>query len=104
MIRGTTPDLILTVNADLSDMTVFVTISQMRTKLTLTGDELDITATQTGSTITARLTQQQTLGLAAGQAEVQVKFIDEEGVVQATDIQPITVGRALLERAVAYDE
>lgn len=103
MIRGTTPDYILTVNADLTGQTVYVTISQLRTRLTLTGDDLSIASDQSGSTIAIRLTQQQTLGLAVGRAEVQVKFIGSDGVVRATDIQSITVDRALLERVVEYD-
>ena len=103
MIRGTTPDYVLTVDADLTGKTVYVTISQLRTKLTLTGDDLSIAKDESGSTIAIRLTQQQTLGLAVGKAEVQVKYIDEQGVVRATDIQPITVDRALLERVVEYD-
>lgn len=102
MIRGTTPDYILTVDADLSDKTVYVTISQLRTRLTLTGDDLSIATDESGSTIAIRLTQQQTLGLAVGRAEVQVKFIDAEGITRATDIRPLTVDRALLERVVEY--
>jgi len=42
MRRGTTPDFILTVNADLSGKKVFVTLSQARYKFTLTGDRLSI--------------------------------------------------------------
>lgn len=102
MIRGTTPDYILTVDADLSDKTVYVTISQGRTRLTLTGDDLSIATDAEGSTIAIRLTQEQTLGLAVGRAEVQVKYIGADGVTQATDIQPLLVGRALLERVVEY--
>ena len=102
MIRGTTPDYILTVDADLSDKTVYVTISQLRTRLTLTGDDLSIATDSEGSTIAIRLTQQQTLGLAVGKAEVQVKFIGEDGKTQATNIQPLMVDRALLERVVEY--
>ena len=103
LIRGTTPDYILNVNADLSDKTVFVTISQLRTRLTLTGDDLSISVSGGASTIAIRLTQQQTLGLAVGRAEIQVKFIGSDGTTQATDIKPITVDRALLERVVEYE-
>lgn len=103
MIRGTTPDYILTVDADLTGQTVYVTISQLRTRLTLTGDDLSIATDESGSTIAIRLTQQQTLGLAVGKAEIQVKFIGADGTTRATDIQPITVDRALLERVVTYD-
>lgn len=103
MIRGTTPDYILTVDADLSDKTVYVTISQGRVQITLTGDDLSIATDEGGSTIAIRLTQKQTLGLRAGEAEVQVKFIDAEGITCATDIQTLTVDRALLDRVVRYD-
>lgn len=51
MIRGTTPDFLLTVNADLVDKAVFVTISQPRTRLTLTGDDLGIASDGTNSVI-----------------------------------------------------
>lgn len=103
MIRGTTPDYILEVNADLSDKTVYVTIRQGGKKLTLTGDELLIATDETGSTIAIRLTQEQTLGFVVGAAEAQVKFIGADGTTQATNIIPITVRRALLERVVEYD-
>lgn len=103
MIRGTTPDYILNVNADLSDKTVYVTISQGRKKLTLTGDDLMIATDETGSTIAIRLTQEQTLGFVVGSAEVQVKFIGSDGYTKGTNICPITVSRALLERVVEYN-
>lgn len=103
MIRGTTPDYILVVNADLSDKTVYVTIRQGGKKLTMTGDALMIATDETGSTIAIRLTQEQTLGFFAGAAEVQVKFIGADGTTRATNIWPITVSRALLERVVEYN-
>ena len=71
--------------------------------LTLTGDDLSISVSGGASTIAIRLTQQQTLGLAVGRAEIQVKFIGSDGTTQATDIKPITVDRALLERVVEYE-
>ena len=102
MIRGTTPDYILNVNADLTGKTVYVTISQLLTRLTLTGDDLTIAVSGGASTIAIRLSQQQTLGLAVGKAEIQVKYIGSDGTTQATNIAPITVDRALLERVVEY--
>ena len=102
MIRGTTPDYILNVDTDLTGKTVYVTISQLRNRLTLTGDDLTIAASGGASTIAIRLTQQQTLGLAVGKAEIQVKYIASDGTTQATNIAPITVDRALLERVVEY--
>ena len=103
MIRGTTPDYILEVDADLRGKTVYVTISQISKKLTLTGENMVISADETGSSIAIRLSQEQTLGFKVGSAEMQVKFIDSTGETWATDIQTITVSRALLERVVEYD-
>ncbi len=101
-IRGTTPDYILTVNADLTGKTVYVTIAQYPgCKLTLTGDDLLIYPGEE-TVINITLTQEQTLGFADGDAEVQVKFISEDGKTHATDIQQITIDRALLDRVVKY--
>ena len=103
MIRGTTPDFLLTVNADLVDKAVFVTISQPRTRLTLTGDDLGIASDGTNSVIQIRLTQKQTLALSVGKADIQVRFIDENGIARATEIKTLDVTRVLLERVIHYD-
>lgn len=102
-IRGTTPDYILTVNADLTGKTVYVTIAQYPgCKLTLTNGDLLIVPGEE-SVINISLTQEQTLGLSVGSAEIQVKFIADDGTTQATDIQTITIDRALLDRVVEYN-
>ena len=75
MIRGTTPDYVLTLDGvDLTDQTVYVTIGQGKARLTKTGDELTVTVDQTGSAIAFSLSQEDTLGLSAGSASVQVRF------------------------------
>ena len=102
MIRGTTPDYVLTVNADLTDKAVYVTISQAGVKVTLTNEDMTIVGGET-STIAIRLTQRQTLGLRAGAASVQVRFVDSEGYAQATEIKTLTVSPVLLERVIAYE-
>jgi hypothetical protein len=104
MIRGTTPDYILTLDGvDLSDKTVYVTIKQCRKLLTKTGDELTIAVGETGSTIAFALTQEDTLGLSAGSASIQVRFIDSEGVARATETAALNVEKVLLERVIEYD-
>ena len=103
MIRGTTPDYILTLaGVDLTGQTVYVTIRQGYTVLTKTNDELSIVTDAEGSTIAFSLSQQDTLGLSEGAAEIQVKFIDSTGDVQATEIASISVDKALLERVIEY--
>ena len=100
MIRGTTPDYILTVNADLTGTTVYVTFKQLRMSVDI--KDPPVTVSEGTSTIAIRLTQEQTLSLSEGRADIQVKYIASDGTVRATDIQPVTVSRALLERVVTY--
>lgn len=102
MIRGTTPDYILTVDRDLTGMTVFVTISQAGVKHTMSNDDISVVGGNP-STIALRLTQQQTLGLRSGTASVQVRFIDAEGTAWATDIKTLNVSPVLLERVIAHE-
>ena len=103
MIRGTTPDYILTLDGvDLSGQTVYVTLSQGRTQITKTGNDLSIATDETGSTIAFSLSQEDTLGLAVGNASIQVRFISENGVAQASMIETIGVDKVLLERVIEY--
>lgn len=104
MIRGTTPDYILRVkNQDLTNKTVFVTVAQNRTKVTMTGNELAIAIDNNDSVIAVRLTQPQTLSLKEGDAEIQVRFIDDQGKAQATNIATVTVSPVLLEKVIQYN-
>ena len=87
----------------MTDMTVYVTIRGVYgQQVTKTGDALSIVADETGSTIVFRLTQQETLTLTEGDANVQVRFIDANGVAMATDIVPIQVKRILLPGVIEY--
>lgn len=101
MIRGTTPDLILTVDADLTGQTVFVTLSQAGVKTTISGDDLSIEAGET-SVIALRLTQEQTLGMRSGTASVQVRMIDENGIARATEIRSVNIAPVLWEKVISY--
>lgn len=102
-VRGTTPDYVLTLEGyDLSGKTVFVTLAQGGIKNTLTGDRLTIVANEDGSTVAFSLSQAETLRLRAGDAEVQLKCIDERGHVDASGTGRLTIDRALLEREIAY--
>ena len=103
MIRGTTPEYTLTVEGfDLTDQTVFVTVSQGVAAVTKTGSDISVVYDGENSDIMFSLTQQDTLSLKPGKASVQVRFIDAGGVAQATDIAELDVGQVLLERVIAY--
>lgn len=103
MIRGTTPDYVLTLpGIDLTGMTVYVTVRQKNREITLMGDALTVASDGEDSTVAFLLTQEQTLGLHEGQALVQVKFIDAQGNAGATKVGSLRVERALLERVIEY--
>lgn len=103
MIRGTTPDFLLTIDGyDITGKRVYVTISQGMRKITKTNDELEIRMDGENAEIGLSLTQQDTLGLMVGSADVQVRMIDENGYAEATDIAKINISRVLLEKVIAY--
>ena len=107
--RATTPGILLTIpNFDASPMNVYVTISQGANKqVTLTGDRLDVQAVQEegvyNSTIEFRLTQSETLKLGRGTAEVQVRFINEDGIALATEIKNLDINPILYEKVIKYE-
>ena len=102
MIRGTTPDLILTLPVDLTDCTVYVTLGRKPRLVTKTGEDLVVTPGATSSTIEVWFTQEDTLSLREGQAEIQVRFIDSEDKAYATNCKNVVIGKVLLEGVINY--
>lgn len=102
MRRGTTPTITLTVDTDLTDWTIYATFKNSGTILTFENDRMDVEyvpANQDApgkTVITLTLTQEETLALGIGSAEVQVRAI-HDGTAIATDIQTVGVGRIIKE-------
>lgn len=101
MRRGTTPTYTLTVDADLTGWTCYVTLKGMGKLLNLEGDRLTIEAApseggQASTTIGFDLTQKETLAFKVGKCEVQVRAI-RDGAAIATDIGVLQVDRILRE-------
>lgn len=101
MRRGTTPTITLTVDKDVSDgWTLYATFRSGMHNVTLENDRMTIelepsTETEGDKTlITVTLTQEETLSLGVGNAEVQVRAIKDSTAI-ATDIQRVDVGRIL---------
>ena len=104
MRQGTTPAYTLTISGyDLTDKTVFVAIKERGKMLVLTGFRLSIAYDDGTSAIVFSLTQEETLALPTGQAEVQVRFIDSSGIARATDIKTIPVERVLQPGVIEYE-
>ena len=103
MRRGTTPDFILQIDGyDLTDYTLEVVIRQGSNKIILTGDRLDVEYADDATSILVRLTQEETLGFKPGNISMQVRYIDEDGYVDATEIQLINVREILNEDVIKY--
>lgn len=104
MVRGSTPIYTATVpDFDLIDKTVFVTIDNGDTQITLSGERLTVTADEQASTIAFSLTQKETLSLMAGQAEIQARFIDEVGMAYVTCKKPIPINDVLYRRVIKHE-
>jgi len=98
--RGTTPTITLTVDKDVSTWTLYATFRSGMHNVTLENDRMTVelepkTETEEAKTlITVTLTQEETLSLGVGNAEVQVRAI-KDGTAIATDIKNIDVGRII---------
>ena len=105
MRQGTTPPYALTVEGwDLTDKTVFVTLEdQCHHQVTKTGEALTVAFSEGDSTIAFRMTQEETFRLKTGRIEVQVRFIDADGIANATNTVEIRNLKALLQKVIRYD-
>ena len=54
------------------------------------------------TSIVFSLTQQETLAFKSGNVEVQIRFIDADGVAQATEIKLLPVLPVLFEEVIEY--
>jgi hypothetical protein len=103
MRRGTTPTIVITVTGeDFDGSTLYVTIEQGALELTKTGSDVTVTPTETGSTVSLYLTQEETLMFGKGKASIQIRWINGSGVAQASPIRTIDVSPILLEGVIEY--
>lgn len=106
MIRGTTPALTLTIpNGKGLDLTqaeaVYVTLRKREKTVTLTGEALTVKPLA----VTFRLSQEDSLALSTGEAEVQINWTYRDAVSGtlcrgATVAQRIHIGEQLLEEVI----
>ena len=107
MRRGPTPNYVLTIPGyDLTGCELYVSLEQYATLVTITNDRLECTYDQVKdeSSIVFSLTQDETLAFKSGAAEIQVRFIDRDGEVQATEVKNIRVHPVLFEGVISYGE
>lgn len=100
MRRGTTPTITLTVDADISDWTRYVTLKKGNKILTLENDRQEASYANGKTTILVTLTQQETLDFMTGYVDVQVRAI-KDGTAIATDIKKLDIGAILKEGVIS---
>ena len=102
--RGTTPTLALLVkHHDLSGCAIFVTVRQKSNISTKTGDDIMMAyEEEEGTMLTVTLTQEETLALGEGTANVQVRWINSEGVAKATNVEMLDIKKILLEEVISF--
>lgn len=108
MIRGTTPTIKLYVDGyDLTGMRFYITLCDKKNDQKFTYDntmsnvEL-VSASSEQSQINLTLSQEETLDLAVGKVEIQVRWIDRYGIADATDIAVIDVSKVLLDKKIDF--
>lgn len=94
MRRGTTPTITLTVDADVSDWTLYVSMSNGGSIVTFEDDRLTKTLDGPQTIIELTLTQEETLAFSTGSLEVQIRAI-KDGVAVATAIGNLDVDRII---------
>ena len=99
MIRGTTPTFILTVDG--VDLTmaknVYVTFAQRNTKLTKTGQDIEVSSGQ----VEVYFSQAESLKFSTGAIMIQMNWTYDDGSRACTDIVSTDVGKNLEEGVLA---
>lgn len=108
--RGTTPTLTITAEGiDLIGKAIYITIAQSNNgQLTKVFPNEDgsvwLESKYDGTDINVYLSQHDTLKFHPGRAEVQIRWIEEDGTAHASDIKNITLTKTLLEGVIQYVE
>lgn len=101
MRRGTTPTIYCYVKgADLSGKNVYATIKQGGTEITIIDPQC--TSTDTGCTLVFTLSQEQTLKLKKSKANIQLRWINPDGIAAATPIKDLIIDQILKEGEIEY--
>ena len=99
MRRGTTPTITVSVDADITDMSIHLAFKCGSRLIVKQGDDLTVEAVDGGTEITTILTQQDTLAMrSGGDVDVQIRAVKQDGdVAIATTIGKLPVKRILEE-------
>lgn len=111
--QGTTPSLDIVLEEEvIQNCTVYVTVDQGSRQLTKTNYNKDPSViivpvydekgTQIASNITVMLSQSETLRLRPGHGKIQVRWIDEAGIADSSEISRIEIPKSLQKGVIVY--
>lgn len=99
MRRGTTPTNTFAVDVDLTGATVFVTYEQDgKVVIEKTGSEVTVAT----NALTVTLTQADTLAFHPGRVCVQIRYVDQLGTADASNIMETTAERILKDGEISH--
>lgn len=104
--RGTTPGFLVEVEGDITAYDIWLTFKSAGVAVTRTDDTLEVEydAEKDVTSITCRLTQEETLSFGVGMCEVQIRAAKDGGTdAIATDIGSIESKRILLDGVIGSD-
>lgn len=103
MRRYTTPTITVNITGvDLTGYHTFTTLKQGNKVITL--EDLPVSPTDGGCTLTGKLTQEQTANFDPyNDIQIQVRFITPDGVASASNIKSVTVKNVLMEGVINYE-
>lgn len=102
MIRYTTPQLLLTVPADLSGADVYVSMEQGKTERDIKATSVTVEDGKT--TIVVTLSQEDTAAFKATSVKMQINWITEDGKRYATRQKTVKMNANLLEEVITYGD
>lgn len=97
--RGSTPTNTFRVNVDLREAKIFITYSQ-RDNVIIEKTNPDLEVDET--TITTVLTQEETLSFRPGSVEIQIRYVKEDGMADASNIINTTAERILKDGEISF--
>ena len=112
VIQATTPELVFSIPADLTDKAVEIVLKQRNRTMqfanemvAFSNDRLRIVSGASSSTVYLALTQEETISLCPGTCQIQGRIMDSSGYVQAVDFGGgIDVGAYLRPAVLTYGE
>ena len=97
--RGSTPENIFNVNIDLRDATIFITYKQNgKVIVEKTGEDIEVTEQQ----LTTHLTQEETLKFKTGPVRIQIRYVKEDGMADASNIIETRAEEILKDGEITY--